>query len=77
MMQIILSIRVILFLYFNELKKSFTPTQLSISLFYLLYSMAYFPAKRKYHEKYHAQKILQNARNAPIERFRTTPLATF
>ena len=44
------------------------PTLLSISLFYLLYSMTYFPAKQQYHEKYHAQKILQFARKKlPIE----------
>jgi hypothetical protein len=30
--------------------------------------MAYFSAKWEYHEKYHAQKILQNARKKlPIE----------
>jgi hypothetical protein len=39
-----------------------TPTRLKISQFFLLYSMAYFHAIWEYHEKYHAQKLLQNAR---------------
>jgi hypothetical protein len=31
--------------------------------------MAYIPAKSQYHEKYHAQKILQNTQKIlPIER---------
>ncbi|WP_211088295.1 hypothetical protein, partial [Acinetobacter baumannii] len=37
-----------------------TPTLLSISHFYPLLSIAYFRAYRKYHEKYHAQKFLEN-----------------
>ena len=35
--------------------------------------MTYFPAKREYHEKYQAQKILQNARDVPIEHFQAVP----
>ena len=53
---------IFLLLIINLLHIPVTPTLLSISHFYLLYSMAYFPAKREYREKYHAQKILQNAR---------------
>ena len=37
-----------------------TPTLLSISLYYLLFSMTYFTQNRQYHEKYHAQKFLEN-----------------
>lgn len=35
------------------------PLNCKLAIFLLLYSIAYFPAKRQYHEKYHAQKSLE------------------
>ena len=55
-----------------------TPTRLQISLFYILYPIAYFPANWQYHEKYHTQKILQNTRkNCRLNASTQHPLGHF